>query len=78
MAIGNGPSGAGRKAMAPRDDDHDDDRITKSLVGLAVILFLAVGALLLTDKLRVALSLQDCLMSGRTNCMSLDTSADER
>jgi hypothetical protein len=51
-------------------DDHDDDdnRITRSLAGLALVLALAVGSLYLVQRLRVASELQDCLMSGRSNC----------
>ncbi len=64
--------------MTPHDDDNDDDRITRSLAGLAVILFLAVVALILTDRLRVVWNLEDCLMSGRTNCMSVNVSPSDR
>lgn len=64
--------------MNQRDDDNDDDRITKSLAALAVILFLAVVGLLLTDKLRAFMNLEDCLISGRTNCMPFDASGNGR
>lgn len=58
--------------MTKHDDDEDeDDRVTKSLAGLAVILFLAVATLVLVQKLRAVSNLQDCLMSGRTNCMPI-------
>ncbi len=51
------------------DDDNDDDsRITRSLAGVAVILFLALACLLLVRELRATSTLQDCVMSGRTNC----------
>ncbi len=56
------------------DDDDDDNRITRSLAGVAVILFLAVACLLLVRELRSASNLQDCLMSGRTNCAPIEPS----
>jgi hypothetical protein len=61
--------------MSKRDDEdnEDDDRRTRSLAGLAAILLLAVIALYLIDRLRVASELQDCVMSGRTNCAAIDT-----
>ena len=56
--------------MIKRDDD-EDDRITSSLAGLAVILLLAVIALSLMRRIGVATDLQDCVMSGRTNCATI-------
>ena len=53
-------------------------RITRSLAGVAVILFLAVACLLLVRELRSASNLQDCLMSGRTNCAPIEPSDEDR
>jgi hypothetical protein len=58
------------------DDDDDDNRRTRSLAGIAVILFLAVACLLLVRELRSASNLQDCVMSGRTNCAPLERSGE--
>jgi hypothetical protein len=55
--------------MPKRDDD---DRRTRSLAALAVILFLAVIAIYLVQQLRAAAELQDRLMSGRTNCAPIE------
>jgi hypothetical protein len=57
--------------MIKRDDD-EDNRITSSLAGLAVILLLAVLALALMRRIGTATDLQDCIMSGRTNCAVID------
>lgn len=59
--------------MIKRDDD-EDDRITSSLAGLAVILLLAVLALTLMRRIGTATALEDCVMSGRTNCALIDPS----
>ncbi len=53
--------------MTQRRND-DDNRVTSSLAGLAVILFLAVAGLFLVQRMRANSNLQDCLLSGRTNC----------
>jgi hypothetical protein len=55
-------------------DDDEDDRITSSLAGLAIILLLAVLALTLMRRIGTATALEDCVMSGRTNCALIDPS----
>ncbi|MFI5022867.1 MAG: hypothetical protein ACHQRJ_14610 [Alphaproteobacteria bacterium] len=57
----------------PNSDDEDPDengadRSTARLAGLALILLLAVLGLFLAQKLRSESALEDCLMSGRSNC----------
>ena len=39
-----------------------------ALVGLVVVLLLVIGGLLLTRVLRGMSQLQDCALSGRSNC----------
>jgi hypothetical protein len=39
-----------------------------ALVGLVIILLLVIGGLLLTRVLRGMSQLQDCALSGRSNC----------
>ena len=41
-------------------------------VGVIVILVLAIAAIVLVRELGSASKLQDCLMSGRTNCAPID------
>ena len=49
-------------------DPEGADRQTASLAGLAVALFLVVVGLFLVKALEHKSRLEDCLMSGRTNC----------
>ncbi len=58
---------------SPREEPPDTRR--GALIGLLVILALIVGGLILTHVLRRESQLQDCVMSGRTNCAPIDTSA---
>ena len=46
------------------------DRQTKSLAALALVLALVVLSLFLARELRSKARLEDCLLSGRTNCAS--------
>jgi hypothetical protein len=45
-----------------------------ALIGLVVTLLLILGGWLLTRALDRAAKLQDCVMSGRTNCAPIDAS----
>jgi hypothetical protein len=45
----------------------------KALLGLVFVLLLIVGGLLLTNVLRHVSQLQDCAMSGRSNCAPIDS-----
>jgi hypothetical protein len=53
---------------ATEDDEEAADRQTASLAGVAITLVLIVVALFLVHELRSEGALEDCLMSGRTNC----------
>ena len=52
--------------------DHEDDeaanRQTASLGGVAITLLLLVVGLFLVRELHSKAQIEDCLMSGRTNC----------
>jgi hypothetical protein len=50
------------------DDDRSANRQTASLAGLAVVLFLVVASLFLLKHLHHTAVVEDCLLSGRTNC----------
>jgi hypothetical protein len=56
----------------PDDDDNDEDRQTRSLAGMAVVLALLVIGLFLVQKLSAASKLEDCILAGRTNCAPID------
>jgi hypothetical protein len=55
----------------PLDDDAAEDRRTASLAGIAVSLLLIVVGLFLIQHLRATVRIEDCLLSGRTNCSQL-------
>jgi hypothetical protein len=58
------PKSVGREGEAP--DTHSTRR--GALVGLVIVLLLVGGGLLLTRVLRGMSQLQDCALSGRSNC----------
>lgn len=60
----------GDPAHGSPDEDHEDGsrRRIGALFGLALIVLLAVAAAYLVQALRRESQLEDCLMSGRTNC----------
>ncbi len=71
--------------MRGRRDDIDeqaeqdeDDRLTGNLAGLAFTLALVVLGLFLVHKLGENAKLEDCLMSGRTNCQPIDPATLKR
>lgn len=55
-------------AEAAADDEADANRQTASLAGVAVTLLLLVVGLFLIRELHAASAVEDCLMSGRSNC----------
>lgn len=57
------------------DDDGGDDqrRSLMSLAALVFVILLVVGCVWLAKALSEHARLEDCLMSGRTNCAPIDT-----
>jgi hypothetical protein len=55
------PSGGGEDAEAPGSRRG-------ALVGLVIVVLLVIGGLLLTHMLHGMAQLQDCALSGRSNC----------
>jgi hypothetical protein len=55
----------------PEDDDTPPRR--GALIALLLVAALAVGGLWLSQHLAAVGRLQDCVMSGRTNCAPLPT-----
>lgn len=51
-----------------RDEPEEPDRRRGALIGLLVALLLVLGGLALARVLHDTSRLQDCLMSGRSNC----------
>jgi hypothetical protein len=53
-------------------DDEADQRRSAALIGLIIILALAIAGVWLVRELREKSALEDCLMSGRTNCAPIE------
>ena len=62
--------------MTGRSDQDDEEQATGSrstaLIALVVILVLAILAVVLMRELGRQSKLQDCFMSGRTNCAPIE------
>ena len=56
-----------RTAAMPDRDDQDRSR-RRSLIALAVVVAIFVVGWILVQELYQSEKLQDCLLSGRTNC----------
>ena len=54
-------------------EDEVAERRSRALIGLIIILSLAIIGVLLVRGLREKSRLEDCLMSGRTNCQPIET-----
>lgn len=64
------------RLLFTQDDDQEAaDRQTASLAGLVVALLLVVIGLFLIRTLQQKTSIEDCLLSGRTNCDAVVTAA---
>jgi hypothetical protein len=59
--------------MNDRPPDEPPSR-RGALIGLGLVVVLIVGGLVLAHVLRGTARLQDCVMSGRTNCAPIETS----
>jgi hypothetical protein len=57
------------------DDPEQGGNQRMALVGLAIAVVLLGIGVWLAHELRAASKLQDCLMSGRTNCNTIETPA---
>ena len=63
----NKPQNAKPKNIKLQDSESERNR-TPAMAGLAIAVVLLVGGLWLARELTAASKMQDCLMSGRTNC----------
>ncbi|MGC2524147.1 MAG: hypothetical protein WA417_16160 [Stellaceae bacterium] len=65
--------------MAPPPDEHDHDQSrSRALIGLVVVAVLVIAAIYLVHALRNESKLEDCLMSGRSNCAPIQVPAGNR
>jgi hypothetical protein len=59
--------------MAMPDNDQNDASRRRSLIALGVVVFLFLVGWLLAHELYANEKIEDCVMSGRTNCVPIDT-----
>ena len=64
---------AARRAARRENSHRETDPRWMALLRLILVAALVVGGLLLVRELRGVSQLQDCVMSGRTNCAPIDT-----
>ncbi|HUN25296.1 MAG TPA: hypothetical protein VMU67_03240 [Steroidobacteraceae bacterium] len=71
--------GSATAYLLPRQSEDPEppppDSRRAALVGLVFTLLLILGSVLLVHVLGRAAKLQDCVMSGRTNCAPVDTTS---
>ncbi len=60
-----------RVVLSAEAEQKEEDRLTASLAGLALALLLVVVGLFLINHLRDKARIEDCLLSGRSNCDQL-------
>ncbi len=53
-------------------DEETDERRRAALIGLIIVLALAIAGVVLIRDLGAESKLEDCLMSGRTNCAPIE------
>ena len=58
-------------AETPDEHDHEQSR-THALIGLVIVAVLVAAAVYLVHALRNESQLEDCLMSGRSNCAPIE------
>ena len=59
----------------PPEEPEIPDSRRGALIGFALVVLLIVGGLVLMHVLRGTAQIQDCVMSGRTNCAPIETSS---
>jgi hypothetical protein len=52
-------------------EDDQKGSVLRTVVGLGLILVLILGMLFVMQQLRHAAAIQDCVASGRTNCVPI-------
>jgi len=55
------------------DDEQKDNRPRAPLIALAVVVLVVLAAIVLVRELSTVERLQNCLLSGRTNCAPIRT-----
>jgi hypothetical protein len=60
------------------EPEHEPDSRRGAVLGLIIVAVLVLGGLLLAHILRKSAQLQDCALSGRTDCAPIDTGGADR
>jgi hypothetical protein len=60
------------KSSGSRDDETDGTR-SRALIAAGIVILLMIVGFVLARELWSSAKLEDCLMSGRTNCAPIDT-----
>jgi hypothetical protein len=58
----------------PEDDDEQEPSRRGAIVAIAVIAVAILAVIFIVRQLHQASVIQDCVMSGRTNCAQIETS----
>ena len=61
----------------PPEETEVPDSRRGALIGLGLVVLLIVGGLFLVHVLRGTAQIQDCVMSGRTNCAPIEPSSSK-
>ncbi len=64
--------------VQPPDDQGGERSRVGAVIGLIVVLLLVVAAVYLVNALRKESDLEDCLMSGRSNCAPIEVPSGGR
>ena len=71
----HGGQGIPRNPRPPEDEGGDEQgRRLINLAALVFVILLVIGGVWLAKVMQRHARLEDCLMSGRTNCAPIDTS----
>ncbi len=65
-------------AQPPDDQEGGERSRAGAVIGLVVILVLVVAAVYVVNALRKESNLEDCLMSGRRNCVPIEVPSYRR
>jgi hypothetical protein len=68
----------GMMMTQPPDDQGGERSRSGAVIGLIVVLVLVVAAVYLVHALRQESQLEDCMMSGRTNCAPIEAPSGGR
>jgi hypothetical protein len=68
VTVTSGAATLPRGEFSMPDDDETDGHQRRTMIAAGAVVLLLVVGLLLARELFVSAKLQDCLMSGRTNC----------